>query len=132
VITSDLLDEAMTRYMPKGAKAATKLAREHRARAAQEKSDLEFAASAACRPSRRSRWLRVWGGGKTFQVISPEMVEEIIEGEAAPETETTYTGGSSLDARSQARAVDDPGRLQAPAHQARIEKAARLRRSRDR
>jgi len=91
VITSDLLDEAMDRYMPKGAKATTKLA---------ESIVLEHAKDKAISICRKCGVSAVEAapvvcavcGGSTFQVISPEMVEQIIEVEGGAEAETTYDG----------------------------------------
>jgi nucleotide-binding universal stress UspA family protein len=128
VITSDLLDEAMDRYMPKGAKATTKLA---------ESLVLEHAKDKAISICRKCGVSAVEAapvvcavcGGSTFQVISPEMVEQIIEVEGGAEAETTYDGRKLTWTRDAKRALwtihDGYKRRRT---KARIEKAARLRR----
>jgi nucleotide-binding universal stress UspA family protein len=128
VITSDLLDEAMDRYMPKGAKAATKLAESvvldharHKAISICRKCGVSAveASPVACAVC----------GGKSFQVISPEMVEEIIETEGGAAPETTYDGRKltwTRDAKRGLWTIQDGYKRRRT--KARIEKAARLRR----
>jgi len=115
VITSDLLDEAMDRYMPKGARR-DQARREHRARARPGEVDLDLPQVRRVGPLRRIRWFARSAAGKTFQVISPEMVEEIIEGKAAPRR-STYDGRKLTWTREKPSAAlwTDPGRLQARA-----------------
>src|SRR5207248_8986365 len=127
VITSDLLDEAMDRYMPKGAKATTKLA---------ESIVLEHAKDKAISICRKCGVSAVEAapvvcavcGGSTFQVISPEMVEQIIEVEGGAEAETTYDGRKltwTRDAKRGLWTIQDGYKRRRT--KARIEKAARLR-----
>ena len=128
VITSDLLDEAMERYMPKGAKAATRLAESVVLEHAKVKpiaicrkcgvsaAEPEPVACAVC-------------GGKSFQVVSPEAVEEIIRMEGGGEAETTYDGRKlswTRDAKRALWTIDDGYKRRRT--KARIEKAARMRR----
>jgi hypothetical protein len=127
VITSDLLDEAMDRYMPKGAKATTKLA---------ESLVLEQAKDRAVAICKKCGVTAVEPepvvctvcGGKTFQVMSPEMIEEIIESEGGGEAESTYDGRKltwSRDAKRGLWTIQDGYKRRRT--KARIEKAARLR-----
>jgi nucleotide-binding universal stress UspA family protein len=128
VITSDLLDEAMDRYMPKGAKAATKLAESIVLEHAQEKS-ISICRKCGVSAVEENPVVCAVCGGKTFQVISPEMVEEIIEGEGGAQTETTYDGRKLTWTREAKRAlwtIQDGYKRRRT--KARIEKAARLRR----
>jgi nucleotide-binding universal stress UspA family protein/ribosomal protein L37E len=128
VITSDLLDEAMDRYMPKGAKAATKLAETIVLEHAQEKS-ISICRKCGVSAVEANPVVCAVCGGKTFQVISPEMVEEIIEGEGGAQTETTYDGRKLTWTREAKRAlwtIQDGYKRRRT--KARIEKAARLRR----
>jgi nucleotide-binding universal stress UspA family protein len=128
VITSDLLDEAMDRYMPKGAKAATKLA---------EAVVLEHAAERAisiCRKcgvsaSEPNAVTCSVCGGTSFQVVSPEMVEEIIAMEGGGQEETAYDGRKltwTRDAKQALWTMSDAYKRRRV--KARVEKAARLKR----
>src|SRR5207249_4893074 len=68
-------------------------------------------------------------GGQSFQVISPEMVEEIIESEGGAAPETTYDGRKlawTRDAKRGLWTIQDGYKRRRT--KARIEKAARLRR----
>ena len=128
VITSDLLDEAMDRYMPKGAKAATKLA---------EAVVLEHAAQRAisiCRKcgvsaSEANAVVCSVCGSTSFQVVSPEMVEQIIAMEGGGEEETAYDGRTltwTRDAKQALWTMQDAYKRRRV--KARVEKAARLKR----
>ena len=128
VITSDLLDEAMDRYMPKGAKAATKLA---------EAVVLEHAAQRAisiCRKcgvsaSEANAVVCSVCGNASFQVVSPEMVEQIIAMEGGGEEETAYDGRKltwTRDAKQALWTMQDAYKRRRV--KARVEKAARLKR----
>jgi nucleotide-binding universal stress UspA family protein len=128
VITSDLLDEAMERYMPKGAKASTELA---------ERLVLDHAKEKAVSICKRCGISAVESnpvacavcGGNSFQVISPEMVEQIIASEGGAAAETTYDGRKLVWTRAAKLALwtirDGYKRRRT---KARIEKAARIRR----
>ena len=128
VINSDLLDEAMERYMPKGAKASTQLA---------ERLVLDHAKEKAVSICKRCGISAVESnpvacavcGGNSFQVISPEMVEQIIASEGGAAAETTYDGRKLVWTRAAKLALwtirDGYKRRRT---KARIEKAARIRR----
>ncbi len=128
VITSDLLDEAMDRYMPKGAKATTQLA---------ESLVLEHARDRTVSMCRRCGVTAAEAhpvacavcGGDAFEVISPEMVEQLIASEGGASTEATYDGRKLVWTRSAKVALwtlRDPYKRRRT--KARIEKAARIRR----
>jgi nucleotide-binding universal stress UspA family protein len=128
VITSDLLDEAMDRYMPKGAKAATKLA---------EAVVLEHAAGRSisiCRKcgvsaSEANAVVCSVCGSTAFQVVTPEMVEQIIEMEGGGEEEIAYDGRKltwTRDAKQALWTMQDAYKRRRV--KARVEKAARLKR----
>ncbi len=128
VITSDLLDEAMDRYMPKGAKAATKLA---------EAVVLEHAAErpiSICRKcgvsaSEANAVVCSVCGSTSFQVVTPEMVEQIIEMEGGGQEETAYDGRKltwTRDAKQALWTMQDAYKRRRV--KARVEKAARLKR----
>ncbi len=128
VITSDLLDEAMDRYMPKGAKAATKLAESVILEHAKERP-ISICKKCGVSASEATPVECSVCGGKTFQTITPEMVEQIIEMEGGGTQETTYDGRKLTWTRDAKRALwtirDGYKRRRT---KARIEKAARLRR----
>jgi hypothetical protein len=128
VITSDLLDEAMERYMPKGAKAATKLA---------EAVVLEHAAARSisiCRKcgvsaSEANAVVCSVCGSTSFQIVTPEMVEQIIEMEGGGAEETAYDGRKltwTRDAKQALWTMQDAYKRRRV--KARVEKAARLKR----
>jgi nucleotide-binding universal stress UspA family protein len=128
VITSDLLDEAMDRYMPKGAKAATKLAESVVLGHAKDKP-ISICRKCGVSAVEASPVVCAVCGGHSFQVISPEMVEEIIETEGGAEAETTYDGRKltwTRDAKRGLWTIQDGYKRRRT--KARIEKAARLRR----
>ena len=128
VITSDLLDEAMERYMPKGAQASTQLAEQlvlDRARD-QTVSICKRCGITAVEPNPVACAVC---GGDSFQVISPEMVEQIIASEGGGAAEATYDGRKLVWTRAAKLALwtirDGYKRRRT---KARIEKAARIRR----
>ncbi|MGH7898443.1 MAG: PCP reductase family protein, partial [Candidatus Binatia bacterium] len=128
VITSDLLDEAMDRYMPKGAKATTKLAESVVLEHAKERP---IAICRKCGVSAAESEPVVCSvcGGKSFEVISPEAVAEIIKLEGGAEAETTYDGKKltwTRDAKRGLWTMKDAYKRRRT--KARIEKAARMRR----
>jgi nucleotide-binding universal stress UspA family protein len=129
VITSDLLDEAMDRYMPKAAgKATEKLAESLVLEAARDR------AVAICRKcgvaaSEADPVTCSVCAGTSFHVISPDAVAEIIRTEGGLQEETTYDGRKlqwTQDAKTALRTMDNA--YQRRRTKARIEKMARLRR----
>lgn len=127
VISSDVLDEAMDRYMPKYT------ARETEALA--EKIALQFARS---RPTFICRKCGVTSaepdpvrcgvcGSDSFEQITEEMLERIAEMEGGLEVETTYDGRKlkwTADARLALKTIEDAYRRRRA--KARIEKKARM------
>ncbi|MYA07916.1 MAG: universal stress protein UspA [Holophagales bacterium] len=127
VISSDVLDEAMDRYMPKYT------ARETEALA--EKVALQLARS---RPTFICRKCGVTSaepdpvrcgvcGSDSFEQITEEMLERIAEMEGGLEVETTYDGRKlkwTADARLALKTIEDAYRRRRA--KARIEKKARM------
>jgi len=127
VISSDVLDEAMDRYMPKYT------ARETEALA--EKVALQLARS---RPTFICRKCGVTSaepdpvrcgvcGSQSFEQITEEMLDRIAEMEGGLEVETTYDGRKlkwTADARLALRTIEDAYRRRRA--KARIEKKARM------
>ncbi len=127
VISSDVLDEAMDRYMPKYT------ARETEALA--ETIALQLARS---RPTFICRKCGVTSaepdpmrcgvcGGESFEQITEEMLDRIAEMEGGLEVETTYDGRKlkwTADARLALRTIEDAYRRRRA--KARIEKKARM------
>jgi nucleotide-binding universal stress UspA family protein len=128
VVTSDLLDEAMDRYMPKGAKATTRLAESVVLERSKDKP-ISICRKCGVSAVEPSPVMCAVCGGSSFHVISPERVEEIIEAEGGAEAETTYDGrklGWTRDAKRALWTIQDG--YQRRRTKARIEKAARMRR----
>ncbi len=127
VITSDLLDEAMDRYMPKGAKAATQLAESVVLEHAEEKP-ISICRKCGVSAAEAAPVVCSVCGGSSFQVVSPEMVEQIIEMEGGGEEETTYDGRKltwTRDAKQALWTMQDAYKRRRT--KARVEKSARLR-----
>jgi nucleotide-binding universal stress UspA family protein len=127
VITSDLLDDAMDRYMP--TQTATDTARLAEALAI-EKAQRESAhLCKTCGVTAFGEAIRcsVCGGTK-FEVVTPEMLDKIASLEGGLEIETTYDGRKLKWTQEAKRALwtmkDAYKRRRA---KARIEKSARLR-----
>ncbi|MGD9765318.1 MAG: universal stress protein [Candidatus Binatia bacterium] len=128
VITSDLLDEAMDRYMPKGARAATALAGEL---VLEHAKDRTVAICKRCGVTAVEAKPVVCAvcGSAAFQVISPDMVEQIIQSEGGGTAEATYDGRKLVwtrDAKLALWTIQDSYKRRRT--KARIEKAARIRR----
>jgi nucleotide-binding universal stress UspA family protein len=128
VITNSVLQEAMDRYMPKHSGRATEqLAGElivERSRAGISICRKCGVAAQDAHPVKCSVC-----GGRDFQVITQEMVEEIIRMEGGSSEELAYDGRKltwTLDARKALATIKDGYRRRRT--KARIEKAARLRR----
>ncbi len=130
VVTSSVLDDAMDRFMPKGAGVATaRLAEElvlDRARGAAGVAICSKCGVAAADPEPVKCSVC---GGTAFKVVTPEMVEEIIKMEGGLKEETTYDGRKlrwTEDARRALWTMKDAYRRRRT--KARVEKAARLKR----
>ncbi len=127
VITSDLLDEAMDRYMPKGARATEKLAESLVLEASKDRAIALCRACGVTAAEPDPVKCSVCGNA-TFQVISPEAVAAIIEMEGGRQEETTYDGRTlqwTQDAKRALRTMDNA--YQRRRTKARIEKMARMR-----
>lgn len=128
VITSDLLDEAMDRYMPKGAKAATKLAEAVILEHAAERS-ISICRKCGVSASEANAVTCSVCGSTSFQVVTPEMVEQIMEMEGGGTEETAYDGRKltwTRDAKQALWTMTDAYKRRRV--KARVEKAARLKR----
>ncbi len=128
VITSDLLDEAMDRYMPKGAKAATKLAEAVILEHAAERS-ISICRKCGVSASEANAVVCSVCGSTAFQVVTPEMVEQIMEMEGGGTEETAYDGRKltwTRDAKQALWTMQDAYKRRRV--KARVEKAARLKR----
>jgi nucleotide-binding universal stress UspA family protein len=129
VITSDLLDEAMDRYMPKASADAT--ARLAEALVLEHAQDRTISICKKCgvAASEPEPVKCTVCGGKSFQVIAPEVVEEIIKMEGGAEEETTYDGRKlkwTQEAKAALWTMTDA--YQRRRTKARVEKSARMRR----
>ncbi len=125
VVSSDLVTEAMERFMPKRTAGATaKLAEA----LALEKARREpVSVCKQCGVAARTAAPEVCTvcGARDFEVVTPEMVAAIAEQEGGVEEETTYDGRKlawTQDAKQALRSIDD--RYQRRRAKARIEKAA--------
>jgi nucleotide-binding universal stress UspA family protein len=129
VITSDLLDEAMDRYMPKAsAEATTRLAE---SLVLERSRDVAISICRKCgvAASEPEPMKCAVCGGESFQTVAPEVVEEIIKTEGGLEEERTYDGRKlkwTQDAKRALWALEDAYRRRRA--KARIEKSARMRR----
>jgi hypothetical protein len=129
VITSDLLDEAMDRFMPKAsAKATTRLAESLVLEQAKGRSISICKQCGVAASESEAVKCGVCGGVK-FQVVSPEVVEEVIKMEGGLAEETTYDGRKlqwTQDAKRALRTMTDAYTRRRT--KARVEKSARMRR----
>ncbi|HEX2253915.1 MAG TPA: universal stress protein [Thermoanaerobaculia bacterium] len=125
VVSSDLVTEAMERFMPKrSAKLTEKLAE---ALAIDKARREAVSVCRACGVAARVPDPAVCTvcGGQDFEVVEPEVLDRIAALEGGVEEETTYDGRSlawTQEAKKALRAIDD--RYQRRRAKARIEKAA--------
>ena len=125
VVSSDLVTEAMERFMPKrSAKLTEKLAEALAIESARREA---VSICTACGVAARTPEPEVCTvcGGKTFEVVEPEVLEAIAAGEGGVEEETGYDGRKlawTQEAKKALRAIGD--RYQRRRAKARIEKAA--------
>jgi len=125
VVSSDLVTEAMDRFMPKGTAQATEKLAE--ALAFEKARRREVALCKACGIAARvpDPVRCTVCGGTEFEVVAPEVVDEIIAAEGGASEERTYDGRKlawTQDARKALRAIGD--RYQRRRAKARIEKNA--------
>jgi len=125
VVSSDLVTEAMDRFMPKrSAKLTEKLAE---ALAIDKARREAVSICTACGVAARTADPEVCTvcGGREFEVVEPEVLERIAAAEGGVEEETGYDGRKlawTQEAKKALRAIDD--RYQRRRAKARIEKAA--------
>lgn len=126
VVSSDLVTEAMERFMPKGSAKATERLAEALAfdKARREAVSLCTACGVAAKVPDPE--VCTVCGGSEFQLVTPEVLEQIAAAEGGIEEETTYDGRKlawTQEARAALRAIAD--KYQRRRAKARIEKAAR-------
>ncbi len=125
VVSSDLVTEAMDRFMPKATAQATERLAEALAfeRARREQVSICRACGVAARVPDPVRCTVC--GAADFEVVSPEVLDRIAEAEGGVTEERTYDGRKlawTQDARKALRAIGD--RYQRRRAKARIEKTA--------
>lgn len=125
VVSSDLVTEAMERFMPKGTAKATEQLAEALAfeKARKEQVSLCKGCGIAARVPDPVRCTVC--GGSEFEVVAPEVIDQIASAEGGTSEERTYDGRKlawTQDARKALRAI--PDRYQRRRAKARIEKAA--------
>lgn len=129
VVTTSVLDEAMDRFMPKRAAAATaRLAEELVLDRARERKGVAVCAGCGVAASDPEPVRCSVCGGRRFETISPETVAAILEAEGGASEETTYDGRKlrwTEEARRALWTLEDAYRRRRT--KARVEKAARRR-----
>jgi hypothetical protein len=127
VLTSAEIDEAMDRFMPKGASAATKALAEAVALERAKAGPVSMCRSCGVTATQSGAVKCTVCGGTDFEVISREMIERIAEVEGGLEEETTYDGRKlrwSEDARKGLWTMKNA--YQRRRVKARVEKRARM------
>ena len=127
VITSAVIDEAMDRFMPKGASAATKALAEAVALERAKAGPVSMCRSCGVAATQSGAVKCTVCGATDFEVISRDMIERIAEVEGGLEEETTYDGRKlrwSEDARKGLWTMKNA--YQRRRVKARVEKRARM------
>jgi len=128
VITSDVLDEAMSRYMPGSAAAATVRLAEQLALDQARRQRISICRSCGLAAAEPEPVRCGVCAGTTFDVVTEEMLDRIAALEGGAAAETTYDGRKLLWSAEAKRALwtmqDAYQRRRA---KARVEKSARLR-----
>ena len=127
VITSAVIDEAMDRFMPKSASAATKALAEAVALERAKSGPVSMCRSCGVAATQSGAVKCTVCGGTDFEVISQEMIEKIAAVEGGLEEETTYDGRKlrwSEDARKGLWSMKNA--YQRRRVKARVEKRARM------
>jgi nucleotide-binding universal stress UspA family protein len=127
VITSAVIDEAMDRFMPKSASAATKALAEAIALERAKSGPVSICRSCGVAATQSGAVKCTVCGSTDFEVISPEMIEKIAAVEGGLEEETTYDGRKlrwSEDARKGLWTMKNA--YQRRRVKARVEKRARM------
>lgn len=126
VVSSDLVTEAMERFMPKASSAATEKLAEALAFEKARKETVSICTSCGMAARIPDPQRCTVCGGEEFEAVTPELLAKIAEAEGGVEEETTYDGRKlawTREARTALRAIED--RYQRRRAKARIEKAAR-------
>jgi Zn finger protein HypA/HybF involved in hydrogenase expression len=129
VITSAVIDEAMDRFMPKSASAATKALAEAVALERAKSGPVSMCRSCGVAATQSGAVKCTVCGSTDFDVISQEMIEKIAAVEGGLEEETTYDGRKlrwTEDARKGLWTMKNA--YQRRRVKARVEKSARMRR----
>jgi hypothetical protein len=127
VITSAVIDEAMDRFMPKSASAATKALAEAVALERAKTGSVSMCRSCGVTATQSGAVKCTVCGGTDFEVISQEMIEKIAAVEGGLQEETTYDGRKlrwSEDARKGLWTMKNA--YQRRRVKARVEKRARM------
>jgi hypothetical protein len=127
VITSAVIDEAMDRFMPKGAAQATKALAEAVALERAKAGPVSMCRACGVTATQSDPVKCTVCGASDFDVISREMIEKIAEVEGGLEEETTYDGRKlrwSEDARKGLWTMKNA--YQRRRVKARVEKRARM------
>jgi Zn finger protein HypA/HybF involved in hydrogenase expression len=127
VITSAVIDEAMDRFMPKSASAATKALAEAVALERAKSGPVSMCRSCGVAATQSGAVKCTVCGSTDFEVISQEMIEKIAAVEGGLEEETTYDGRKlrwSEDARKGLWTMKNA--YQRRRVKARVEKRARM------
>ncbi|HEY6221312.1 MAG TPA: universal stress protein, partial [Candidatus Eisenbacteria bacterium] len=129
VITSAVIDDAMDRFMPKGASAATKALAEAVALERAKGHTVSMCRSCGVTATQSDPVRCTVCGSTDFEVISQEMIEKIAAVEGGLEEETTYDGRKlrwSEEARKGLWTMKNA--YQRRRVKARVEKSARMKR----
>ena len=127
VITNAVIDDAMDRFMPKSASAATKALAEAVALERAKSGPVSMCKSCGVAATQSGAVKCTVCGATDFEVISPEMIEKIAAAEGGLEEETTYDGRKlrwSEDARKGLWTMKNA--YQRRRVKARVEKRARM------
>ena len=127
VITSAVIDDAMDRFMPKSASAATKALAEAVALERAKHSSVSMCRACGITATQSDPVKCTVCGATDFEVISREMIEKIAAVEGGLEEETTYDGRKlrwSEDARKGLWSMKNA--YQRRRVKARVEKRARM------
>jgi hypothetical protein len=129
VVTSAVIDEAMDRFMPKGASVATKALAEAVALERAKSGSVSMCRSCGVTATQSGAVTCTVCGATDFEVISREMIERIAEVEGGLEEETTYDGRKlrwTEEARKGLWTMKNA--YQRRRVKARVEKSARMKR----
>ena len=129
VVTSAVIDEAMDRFMPKGAQNATKALAEAVALERAKAGPVSMCRACGVTATQSGAVKCTVCGATDFEVISREMIEKIAEVEGGLEEETTYDGRKlrwTEEARKGLWTMKNA--YQRRRVKARVEKSARMKR----